>query len=89
MECHILRSQRLRRSLWNQTGLSIPSQPLFQRAMRNDLIEGHEPSTYITLITSSALGKAGSPTGREPYGDGAIVVVRARESRAHIGFHVA
>jgi hypothetical protein len=26
---------------------------------------------------------AGSPKGREPYGDGVLVVVRARESRAH------
>jgi hypothetical protein len=26
---------------------------------------------------------AGSPTGREPYGDGALVVVRGRESRPH------
>src|SRR4051794_8059953 len=27
-------------------------------------------------------GNAGSPTGREPYGDGAPVVVRGRESRS-------
>src|SRR3712207_5515127 len=28
-------------------------------------------------------GNAGSPTGREPYGDGAPVVVHGRESRPH------
>src|SRR5262245_33870957 len=28
-------------------------------------------------------GNRGSPTGREPYGDGAAVVVRGRESRPH------
>jgi len=30
-------------------------------------------------------GNAGSPTGREPYGDGAAVVVRGRESRPPSG----
>ena len=29
------------------------------------------------------MGKSGSPKGREPYGDGAAVVVRARESLVH------
>src|SRR3954454_7195363 len=29
------------------------------------------------------MGKAGSPVGREPHGDGAPVVVRGRESRPH------
>jgi hypothetical protein len=42
-------------------------------------VNGAPKARYIVLL----LGNAGSPTGREPYGDGAPVVVRGRESRPH------
>src|SRR5713101_6532874 len=36
----------------------------------NEPRQGPERGAYITLITSITYRKAGSPTGREPYGDG-------------------
>jgi Metallo-beta-lactamase superfamily len=44
--------------------------------------EGHEMGTYPDLNVRSVRNTR-YPTGREPYGYGAPVVVRARESRAH------
>ena len=44
--------------------------------------QGTERSAYVALqqLVSENMG---SPTGREPHGDGALVVVRGRESRPH------
>ena len=42
-------------------------------AMENDSIQGTEWDAYVTL-GRSASRNAGSPTGREPYGDGVLVV---------------
>ena len=39
------------------------------------VIEGHERAAYGTLDTSWKYWNTGSPTGREPYGDGAARVV--------------
>jgi len=41
-------------------------------------MKGQPNPDYQTYI-----GKSGSPTGREPYGNGAAVVVRAGESPVH------
>jgi hypothetical protein len=48
----------------------------------NEASQGAERSAYVTL-RQLMLENMGSPTGREPYGDGALVVVRGRESRLH------
>jgi hypothetical protein len=42
--------------------------------MGNEPIQGNERDTYVALYVSKA-GTAGSPTGREPYGDGVPIVV--------------
>jgi len=39
--------------------------------------------TPIADLNVNQERNAGSPTGREPYGDGAPIVVRGRESRPH------
>jgi hypothetical protein len=51
--------------------------------MKSDFIEGDEWGTYVALETSSSERNAGSPKGREPYGDGTPVVVRGGESPLH------
>src|SRR5438105_1024426 len=48
----------------------------------NEASQGAERSAYVTLRQLMPKNM-GSPTGREPYGDGALVVVRGRESRPH------
>jgi hypothetical protein len=50
--------------------------------MDTESIQGDERGTYVVLNVNRA-GTAGSPTGREPYGDGVPIVVRERESRLH------
>ena len=51
-------------------------------AEANEVSQGTERSAYVALqqLVSENMG---SPTGREPHGDGALVVVRGRESRPH------
>jgi len=51
-------------------------------AEANEASQGAERSAYVTLFQRMS-ENMGSPTGREPYGDGALVVVRGRESRPH------
>jgi hypothetical protein len=51
--------------------------------MKSDFIQGDEWGTYVALDTSSTERNAGSPTGRESYGDGTLVVVRDGESPSH------
>jgi hypothetical protein len=48
----------------------------------NETSQGTERSAYVTLL-QLAFENMRSPTGREPYGDGASIVVRGRESRPH------
>ena len=64
-----------------------PLQPPERGAMPSEGIQGDEWDAYVTLGRMTGTN-AGSPTGREPYGDGVpIVVVRVtphqggRESR--------
>jgi len=51
-----------------------PSQPLGPGAMPSEGIEGDEWDAYVTLLRATGTN-VGSPTGREPYGDGGLVVV--------------
>ena len=52
------------------------------RATANEAVQGDEQGTYVALSRSTRTD-TGSPTGREAHGDGAVVVVRGRESRPH------
>ncbi len=51
--------------------------------MRNDRIEGNGQGTYVALDTSNATGIWDHPPRREAQGDGAAIVLSARESRVH------
>ena len=42
--------------------------------MSSEDIQGDEWDAYVTLLRTTGTN-AGSPTGREPYGDGVLVVV--------------
>jgi len=44
-------------------------------AIGSEPIQGDERGTYVALETFSTKRNAGSPTGREPYGDGVPIVV--------------
>ncbi len=76
MEIHILRHDAWSRSHRHQMVLSfaIPTLPAGGRWAMSSL-KGTDWAAYVTLDTSSAKGNAGSPTGREPHGDGVSVVV--------------
>lgn len=54
--------------------VSRPTQPLERGAMPSEGIEGDEWDAYVTLGRTTGTN-AGSPTGREPYGDGVPVEV--------------
>ncbi len=60
----------------------MPSQPSVRPWVINEITQGNEPGTYVTLPRRLS-ENAGSPTGREPQGDGASLVVGRRESRLH------
>jgi hypothetical protein len=60
----------------------VAAGPLGRWADANEVSQGAERSAYLTLVQLMP-ENMGSPTGREPYGDGALVVVRGRESRLH------
>ena len=49
-------------------------QPPGRGAMPSEGIQGDEWDAYVTLIRTTETN-VGSPTGREPYGDGGLVVV--------------
>ena len=51
-------------------------------AEANEASQGTERSAYVALF-QLRFENMGSPSGRESYGDGALVVVRGRESRPH------
>jgi hypothetical protein len=53
-----------------------------RQAVRSDLTQGNGRGTYVALGRLKRKN-AGSPTGREPLGDGVPVVVSGRESRLH------
>jgi hypothetical protein len=60
----------------------VAAGPLGRWADANEASQGAEQSAYLTLVQLMHKN-VGSPTGREPYGDGTLVVVRGRESRLH------
>jgi hypothetical protein len=60
----------------------VAAEPLGRWADANEASQEAERSAYVTL-EQLMLENVGSLTGREPYGDGALVVVRGRESRPH------
>jgi hypothetical protein len=73
---HVWRSHRL------TAGYVVAAGTLGRWAETNEVSQGTERSAYVALrqLVSENMG---SPTGREPHGDGALVVVRGRESRLH------
>ena len=60
----------------------LPSEHLVHGRADNESAQGNKQGTYNALrrLVSENVG---SPTGRESYGDGAPIVVRARESLVH------
>jgi hypothetical protein len=54
--------------------MEAPSQPSGPGAMPSEGIEGDEWDAYVTLPRATGTN-VGSPTGREPQGDGGPVVV--------------
>ena len=62
--------------------LVVAAGALGRWAEANEASQGAERSAYVALI-QLGFENMGSPAGREPYGDGALVVVRGRESRPH------
>jgi hypothetical protein len=54
------------RSRWNTTKLSRSSETLVQRTMTNEVIQGHEQTTYVTLTTSSTVGMRDCLPGASP-----------------------
>ena len=63
-------------------GYVVAAGPLDRWAEANEASQRAERSAYVTLVQLMH-ENVGSPVGREPYGDGALVVVRGRESRLH------
>jgi hypothetical protein len=51
-----------------------PAQPLERGATPSEGVQGDEWAAYVTLRRTTRTN-AGSPTGRESYGDGGLVVV--------------
>jgi hypothetical protein len=80
METHIPRHGRYGRGRRNRTVSLSLSEVSFRRATASEAVEGNERGAYLTLARS-ILRNTGSPNGREAQGDGAVVVVRGRESR--------
>lgn len=90
LHCLNSRTQRcthiLRDHAWRSHRLTadyvVAAGPLGRWAGTREVPQETERSAYVTLVQLMHKN-VGSPTGREPYGDGALVVVRGRESRLH------
>ena len=54
--------------------LVLSAQPLERGAMPSEGIQGDEWGAYVTLLRTTRTN-AGSPVGREPYGDGVLIVL--------------
>jgi hypothetical protein len=65
---------------WERAVACSPSETSAHRATTNEAVPGGKQGAYVTLGRLTRLD-TGSPTGREADGDGAVVVVRGRESR--------
>jgi hypothetical protein len=83
MQASILRHNVYRRSLCDRATDRRLSEPSAQRTGEHDSSYGGERATYIALDTSSIEGMRDRPPRRAAQGDGAAVVLRARESRVH------
>ena len=83
MQSDIPRSPRLVSGATDigRRALSRPKLPVGGQWATSSLKETDEAPT--SRLDVHCIGNAGSPTGREPYGDGASIVVRAGESPAH------
>ena len=81
MQASILRHNVYGRSLCDRTADGSPSEPSAQRTGENDSSQGGERAAYVALETSSVEGMRDRPPCREAQGDGAAVVLSARESR--------
>lgn len=71
MECHIRRYHVLMRRRSHQAEFSRPPQASGLRPMTNEVIQGHDPSAYVTLDTSMGAGmrdrlRGASPMATEP-----------------------
>jgi hypothetical protein len=82
MEPHIHRHGMYGRCRWDRTVRVAPFELSPHRTTANEVVQGVERGTYVTL-GRSIRPNTGSPTGREAQGDGVAVVVRGRESRPH------
>jgi hypothetical protein len=85
-ELHLPRLQRLQRGHRYTADQLSPSESSGRWAMGNQPIPGTVPVKGSNGAPTSRsdvcrFGNAGSPTGRESYGDGVSVVVSGRESR--------
>jgi len=81
MHASILRHNVYRRSLCDRAADGRPLEPSAQRTGENDSSHGDDRATYVALDTSSTEGMRDRPPRREAQGDGAAVVLSARESR--------
>ena len=90
LDCLNFRTQRCthvpRNHAWRGHRLTadyvVAAGSLGRWADANEVSQGAERSAYVTLEQLMP-ENMGSPTERELYGDGALVVVRGRESRPH------
>ena len=81
MQASILRHNVYWRSLCDRAAAGSPSEPSAQRTGEHDSPQGGERAAYVALDTSSTEGMRDRPPRREAQGDGAAVVLSARESR--------
>src|SRR4051812_15281954 len=81
MEPHIPRHGMSGRGRPDRTVSVAPSDPP-GGATASEVVQGDERGTCVALSRSTRTA-AGWPSGREVHGDGAVIVVRRRESRPH------
>ena len=82
MQAYIPRPRRLLRGRHDRAMKSSSPEPSARRTVASEATQGNPSGTYVALHVSPT-GNVGSPMGREPYGDGAFIVVRAGESPVH------
>ena len=82
MESHIPRHGVSGRGRPNRAVIISLPETSFCRTTANEVVQGDEQGAYVVLGRSTQRD-TGSPTGREAHGDGAVIVVRGRESGPH------
>src|SRR5919201_644395 len=75
VEPHTLRHSVYWRCCQERRGRLARAVPFACQAIDNESMQGEEWDAYVVLAPFRAERLAGSPTGREPYGDGVPVVV--------------